>query len=213
MPLIVAGVYALRQPAGPGPAVRFLGLAGWFSLLVAALAYGRGGGTMNIAVRYFDMLLIGCWLNGLAVLWLWPVPGAARRVSWLAAGLAACLLPMLAGLAYWNRPAAIHSTVVTLQSLRDQRDGAVRDFISTNDPAVFQREPWMSSAFPHLPYTIDLLRDPLMRPVLPPSLQPDGRAGPLSRAARWITGQWHGLLAIGAVLLAVGGWRRTRVTV
>jgi hypothetical protein len=111
-------------------------------------------------------------------------------------------------LAYWNRPAGIRATVADMQNIRQLRDGAVRDFMATNDPAVFHRYDWMGSRFPHLPYTIELLRDPLMRPALPPSLQPDGRAGWLSQAALGLTRHWRWLLVAGAGLLALGGWRR-----
>lgn len=202
-PFLMAGLYALRQPARPGPAACFLGLAAWFWLLLAALAYGRGGGEMRIAVRYFDMLVIGCWLNVAAVLWLWR----EKHPTWLLGALAICLLPALSGLAYWNRPAGIRSTVESQGLVARLRDDVVRDFLKSDDPAVFKRYDWLDSRFPHLPYTIDILRDPLMRPALPPSLQPDGRAGWLSRVALGVTRQWRGLLVAGVGLLAVGGWR------
>ena len=208
VPFLVAGVHALRQPAGPGPAARFLGLAAWFWLLLAALAYGRGGEAMSIAVRYFDMLVLGSWLNVAAVLWLWRERAGGSRAIWVAAGLAVCLLPMLGWLAYWNRPAGIRSTVESVGLVARLRDDVVRDFLKTNDPAVFKRYDWLDSRFPHLPYTIELLRDPLMRPALPPSLQSDGRAGWLSRLALWLTQQWRWWLAAGGGLLALGGWRR-----
>jgi hypothetical protein len=126
----------------------------------------------------------------------------------LSGGLAICLLVMLSGLAYWNRPAGIRATVTDTQNIRQLRDGAVRDFLTTNDPAVFQRYDWMGSRFPHLPYTIEILRDPLMRPALPPSLQPDGRAGWLSQAALGLVRRWSWLMVAGTGLLALGSWRR-----
>lgn len=212
VPFVVAAIYALRRPAGPGPAACFLGLAAWFWLLLAALAYGRGGETMSIAVRYFDMLVLGSWLNVAAVLWLWREKFAGARTRWLAAGLAACLLPMLGWLAYWNRPAGIRSTIESQGLVARLRDDVARDFLKTNDPAVFKRYDWLEFRYPHQPYTIDLLRDPLMRPVLPPSLQPDGRAGWLSRAALAVTRQWRWLLAAGLGLLALGGWRQRAFT-
>lgn len=204
LPFVIALVVALRRPSGPGPGALFLGLAAWFWLLLAALAFGRGGGEMSIAVRYFDMLVIGCWLNVAAVLWLgqsgWP--RAAMAV------LALSLLPMLGWLGYWNRPAGIRSTVETVGLVARLRDDVVRDFLKTDDPAVFKRYDWLDSRFPHLPYTIEILRDPLMRPALPPSLQADGRAGGLSRAAAAAAGGWRWVLAAGVVMLAAGGWRR-----
>jgi hypothetical protein len=206
LPLIAGIIFAWRQPGGSGPAARFLGLAAWFFLLLAALAYGRGGGSMQIAVRYFDILVIGCWLNGLAVLWLWQT--GSQRMRRLAGILALSALAMFGGLAYWNRPAGIRATIADMQNIRQLRDGAVREFLATNDPAVFQRYDWMGSRFPHLPYTIEILRDPLMRPALPPSLQPDGRAGWLSRAALGLVHRWSWLLVAGAALMALGGWRR-----
>ncbi len=208
VPFVLAGIYALRRPAGPGPAACFLGLGAWFWLLLAALAYGRGGGTMSIAVRYFDMLVLGCWLNVAAVLWLWREKFAGARSGRLAAALAVCLLPMLGWLAYWNRPAGIRSTIESQGLVARLRDDVARDFLKTNDPAVFKRYDWLESRFPHQPYTIDLLRDPLMRPVLPPSLQPDGRAGWLSQAALALARRWSWFLAVGAGLLGFGGWRQ-----
>lgn len=207
VPFVVAGVYALRRPAGPGASACFLGLGAWFWLLLGALAYGRGGETMSIAVRYFDMLVLGCWLNVGAVLWLWREKAGGSRTGWLAAVLGLCLLPMLVWLAYWNRPAGIRSTIGSVGLVARLRDDVARDFLKTDDPAVFKRYDWLDSRFPHLPYTIDILRDPLMRPALPPSLQLDGRAGWLSRAALWATLQWRGLLVAGGLLLVLGSWR------
>ncbi len=210
LPFVVAATYALRRPAGPGPAACFLGLGAWFWLLLAALAYGRGGETMGIAVRYFDMLVLGCWLNVGAVLWLWRERVGGVRAAGLAVALALCLLPAWSWLGYWNRPAGIRSTIESVGLVARLRDDVARDFLKANDPAVFKRYDWLDSRFPHQPYTIDLLRDPLMRPALPPSLQPDGRAGWLSRVALDLTHQWRWLLAAGVLLLVLGGWRREK---
>jgi hypothetical protein len=203
VPFLAAGFYALSRRTGTLPAALFLGLAAWFWLLLAALAYGRsGGGEMRIAVRYFDILVIGCWLNFVAALWL----ACALRRPLVTMGLALCLLPLVGGLAYLNRPAGIRSTLETLQLVRQLRDGAVRDFLATDNPAVFERYDWMQSTFPHLSYTIELLRDPLMRPALPPSLQPDGRAGTLSRGAFWLARHWWLVVVAGLASLMAGGW-------
>jgi hypothetical protein len=206
LPLAIAVIPAIRRgDEGRQPRL-LLALALWLLGLMAALTIGRGGGAngMFIATRYQDILVLGCWTTILAVLWRWERSrgflGCAGAVL-----LALCLIPMAAGLWRLNAPERIRDYARIQTAYIAKHDDTVREFMRTNDPAVFERDPVIRSAFPHLGFTMDILRDPAMRPALAPSLQPDGRADWLSRmaliivnAAPWIVGIALALLALTA---------------
>ncbi len=179
------------------------GLLLWLYLLVAAIAFGRGGAAAGVLVanRYMDVLVVGCWLNLLAVLALaGELPGGGWR---RAVGL--CLLPAWLGLAAANAPGRLESVAQTERDYRMRHDATVREFRRTDDPAVFERDPAVRQAFPHLPFTIELLRDRRMDPVWPASLQPERRAGPLSWLALRMVRAGGWLVAVGTALLLAAG--------
>jgi hypothetical protein len=173
---------------------------------MAALAIGRGGGAagMFIATRYQDILVLGCWLTLVVVL----RRGEQVR-SWSgrtgAVLLALCLVPMAAGLWRLNAPSRIRDYAQTQREYIAKHDDTVRAFMRTNDPAVFERDPIIRSAFPHLTFTIDLLRDPAMQPVWPASLRSDGMAHWLSRLAASLVAAAPWIVGIALTILAVGG--------
>lgn len=175
----------------------------WGACSCFAIAYGREITAETIGVRYLDGLILGLLVNFVALLRLQARMKDWRRWAWRV-GL--CIWIGCAGLGLWmhNRPDRL------APALKYQRDQAVeqreivRDFLATSDPARLEEFAAKSHRFPHLNYTLIFLRDPQVRPLLPPSLTPDGRAGPLSRGAVIIAGLWPWVLGSGAILLLVG---------
>jgi len=215
IPLAAMAVLACRRgEAGRVPRL-LLTLEIWLLGLMAALAVGRGGNPvgMFIATRYQDILVLGCWGNVLAVLWLSQSAGTGRRRLW-GFVLPLSLIPMVLGLLQLNAPEHFRTYAQIQKDYIARHDATVREFLQSNNPAVFERDPVIRSAFPHLNFTIELLRDPQMRPALPPSLQPDGRSGPLSRIAMAAVQSAPSILlsgctfALGAIGLQL--WRRRK---
>lgn len=202
LPLLMAVGWAFLRRRETARAWLLLGLAVWLWLLAGALAFGRGGGQdgIHVATRYIDILVIGCWLNLMATLWFGCRLGMRRGA--LALGL--CLLPVLFGLGYWNLPGRVGAYGNLQRDYIARHDAVVREFLQQGDPQVFERDPIIRSAFPHLSFTMGLLKDPIMRPAWPASLQPDGRAGWLSQAARVVI-RWSSLFTVAGFGLAAAG--------
>ena len=204
LPLFVAVGWAFFRRRETTHAWLLLGLAAWLGLLTGALAFGRGGGQDGIlvATRYMDILVIGSWLNLMATLWLGCRLGMRRG----ALMLGFCLLPVLGGLGYWNLPGKVSAYGDLQRDYIARHDAVVHEFLQQGDPQVFERDPVIRSAFPHLSFTVGLLKDPVMQPAWPPSLQPDGRAGWLSQAARGVVHWSRLLVVVGLGLTLIGGF-------
>lgn len=207
VPLLVMAFRALRGAKSQGLPWVVLGLGLWVQGMMAALAFGRGGGgdDMFIATRYQDVIIMGCWTNLLAVFGLWEV-ARHKRQHIAAVVLSACVLPMIVGLVRLNSPSRIQEYARNQRAYIDKHDNTVREFLRTDDPAVFERDSAIRSAFPHLGFTIDVLRDPALIPILAPSLHAEQRTGPLSRAALIIVDNAWPILFFGVflMLLALG---------
>ncbi len=185
----------------------------WAFCTAFAIAYGREITPQTIGARYYDILLLGLFANGLALALLarrWP--DWRRWLGW-AAGLAwlGC-----AGWGLWiyNRPARLVPMFEQQYQLAVEQRQVTRDCLVSNDPAKLQAFADRSHRFVSFPMVLEFLRDPKVRDVLPPSLTADGRMGPLSRLARRIAAGWALVLGAG-VLCLLGGlvqlrWREPK---
>ncbi len=203
LPLAIVAVRML--PHGPrDPASGLLVAAGaWVVLVVLAIAFGRGAHPDAIAVRYYDIVVLGVFLNALALARLLAPARGGRRL--LAAGLAAVwLLAVGSSLYRMNRPAEVGPELAAHRAQDEKQAAAIAILMRTRDPAALAADPSVRSRFPHFQLAVDLLLDPGMRPCLAPSLTADGRAGPLSRLAPRIAAGWWALMAAGVACLAAG---------
>jgi hypothetical protein len=192
---------------------RVVALGLWVAGIAFAIAYGRELTPQTIGARYYDVLLLGLLANALAAVLLlrrWP---DGRRWLGLAVGLGwlAC-----AGWGLWtyNQPSRLVPMFDQQYQLAVQQRQVVKDFLGSNDAAPLQAFADTSHRLPNFEITVDFLRDPKVRDLLPPTLTTDGRAGPLSRLARHIANGWP-LLFGAAVLCLAGGaiqlrWREEK---
>lgn len=203
LPLAATAAWALRR-SQPDPAAELLlAVGGWVVLIISAIAFGRGAHPSEIAVRYFDIALLGVYVNGLALMRL--VAGAPRLGRQLAGGLAVAWIVAVGSSLYgMNRPAEVGPQLATHREGAERQAAAIGRLMRTRDPAALSADPSVRARFPHLQLAVDLLLDPGMRPCLAPSLTADGRAGPLSRFAPRIAAGWWLLMAAGGLCLATG---------
>ncbi len=180
----------------------------WVACIASAIAYGRGITPETIGVRYFDVLTVGLFISSLAIIRIgqrltrWP------RVFWRVGALV-WLLWLGSGLWRQNDPGALGPLFKFQHDLALEQRQVTKEFLVSSDPAKLQELEDRSHRFPHFQYTVDFLRDPKVPPFLPPSLTPDGHAGPLSHLAVRIAAGWTGVLGLGALLLVVGVlWQR-----
>lgn len=180
----------------------------WIFFVAFAIAYGRFITAETIGVRYFDVLLVGIFANGLGVLQLWAANG--RRFPRLKFAFGAAWF-IGVGVAFWQINNPVHSGAM----LRQQKEYAmeqknvVRGFLSSDNVIPMREFENRTRRFPHFDLTLKLLRDPEVRPLLSPGLSTDARKGPLSRLAPAVSKMWGGWMGIGVCLLLFGARRAT----
>ena len=206
---LLGAVWRNQDPSGAG-ADRVIGATGlWVAAIACSMAFGRALNSSNIGVRYYDVLLVGLFINLLALFRLGPRLAGGRRLLWAGLGVA-WLLVVATGLGRRNQPGDLGPLLQSQYELAITQRELVRDFLRTSDPARLQEFARTSHRFPHFQITVDFLRDPKVPPLLPPSLTPDGRAGPLSRLAVQVAAGWPWILAAGMLLMLAGVLRSVR---
>lgn len=175
----------------------------WVAGIAFSIAYGRALTAGNIGVRYYDLLLLGLLMSFLALVRIGLRLTHWRRLLW---GTMGCgwLLLVAAGVWNYNRPERLGPMFKYQHDLAIEQRQLVRDFLVSSDPAKLQEFEQTAHRFPHFQITLDFLRDPKVPPFLPPSLTPDGHAGPLSRLAVRTAARWPWVLGAGVLLLVAG---------
>ena len=206
--LLFNGWWKRDEVRGAGD--RLVGTMGlWVSTIAFAIAYGRALTSENIGVRYYDVLVLGLFVN---------IPALARicsrQISWhrlLWGGLgSAWLIAVAGGLWHHNRPADLGNMFKFQRDQAIEQQGVVRDFLVSNDPAKLQEFENKTHRFPHFKITLDFLRDPKMPALLPPSLTPDRHENRLSRLSRTVAAKWPWVIGLGVLLGVVGAIIRAR---
>ena len=173
-PWVVSLVYWWRHredkhAAGDG-LIGAMGL--WVASMVFAIAYGRGVTADNIGVRYYDVLILGLFINIPALIRLSGRQAASwRRLLWSGVGCA-WLIVLTIGLWQHNRPENLANMFNYQHGLAIEQRKVVREFLVSNDAAKLQEFENNSHRFPHFQITLDFLRDPKVPALLPPSLTP-----------------------------------------
>lgn len=139
----------------------------WFGLIVGIIAYGRGSTPGAIAVRYFDVLVIGLSLNAWALL-VALQRGLWRRACWVGAGV--WLLVAVVALGRINTPRELHGVFEARAQFYSRQTAAIRNYLASGDEAWLERDSLVRHFFPHYQFTKDVLNDPLLRRRLSPSL-------------------------------------------
>lgn len=182
----------------------------WVAGILFSIAYGRTISAATIGVRYFDVMFMGVFVNGVALLGI--IGPRPIRAVWGWRTLAVVWLAG-AGVAFWsvNHPARAGAMLREQKRLALEQREVVAQFISSGDVAILEEYDRRTHRFPHFQLTVDLLRDPKVTPHLPPGLAGDGAAiGPLSRIAPIITSSWKLWLGAGLALWAAGLWAGRR---
>ena len=175
----------------------------WIVLLAFAIAYGRAITPATIGVRYHDVMLVGLFVNLLALIRLIARPSAWARWAWSALALA-WLAAVGSGLWEYNKPGMLRPLLEFQRSLALEQARVVRAFMVSNNVAELTEYAGRSGRFPHLKITIELLQDERVYPYLPPSLARGGASGRLSQVIPGLTAGWSFLVGAGVVLLLAG---------
>jgi hypothetical protein len=188
--LVVMGRMARRRPARTGEDFVLL-LGGWAAANALAMAWARGGAPEFqagiVPSRYVDFLV----LLPLANTWCAIVLAAEALNPWRTRARVLTAL--------WCVFLFIGWLGVSLEAWRDvvqpriqDRLAPVRvmvDFQASGDGRVFIGQPQLYVPHLNLQLMMNVLYDPRLQGVLPPSLQPQRPMGPLSRGVRMLMGQ------------------------
>ena len=165
-------------------------VGGWSAAIGLATAWVRGGSgelAAGLPSRYVDFIV----LLPLANVWCAVVlarEAVARGVG--SARLVAGAWGVFLFVGWLGLSAEVMRGLV-LPRARDREAPVrlMRAFQATGNAAVFDGQPKLLVAHPNLDSVRAVLSDPRMRGALPPSLQPEIPAGPLSRGVRAVLGQ------------------------
>ncbi|MEY4938639.1 MAG: hypothetical protein RIQ93_374 [Verrucomicrobiota bacterium] len=177
-----------RRVAAPGEDF-ILALGGWALAVGAAAAWARGGGgelAAGVPSRYVDFIVLLPLANALCL------PGLLARATERARVITRSLVIVWAvflGIG-WLGLSLQMTRRILLPRMRDQAAPVrlLQAFQRTGDAAVFDGQPRLLVPHTNLDVVRAVLADPRMRGVLPPSLQPDLKPGPLSRGVRVVLG-------------------------
>lgn len=175
----------------------------WVGGMAFAIAYGRAVTPTTIGVRYYDVLVLGLVVNVLALA-LFASSGPPRFRRWWVAIGAVWLAVVGTGLWHYNEPGELQALFKFQHDYALEQRQLVKEFLVTDNPAQLQEFANASGRFPHFQLTLELLRDPDVRSLLPPSLTVDGHAGVLTWIARRIARGWTLVFGAG-VLGLIGG--------
>ena len=175
----------------------------WMTCSCFAIGYGRELSPETIGARYFDGLVLGLFVNFVVILRIVARLRQVRRVAWMGGGL---VWIFAAGWGLWNYnlPEKLGPLFKYQHDLAIEQREIVRDFLVSDNPARLLAFANTTHRFPHMEYTLVFLRDPKVLPLLPPSLTPDGHAGPLSRLAVQIAAGCWFLLGLGVISWLAG---------
>ncbi len=173
----------------------------WVLFHFAALAYSRGADAPWAASRYVDVIVVGVWVNALALAW-WrsrsqmESPPRHQRIARAAA---------LAGFACTVVGLGIHVTHIFEHELPEHREtlarstATTRAFLASGNPAILH-EGEIPHQYPDM--FAQTLSQAEIKRILPASLQLEPRSpGPLSRAADYLTHHALFLVIAGFALL------------
>ena len=195
-PVLILGVRLLTERPGLDDRRWFaLALAGWLTLQLVALSYGRPGGTPES--RYSDIFLIGVALNAAA--WLRLLRTAPSRGLLFVASV--WLFAVLLGAGQKATNNVIDGISARVRAGQIQTEN-VRKFVETGDFAHLAGKPQLHIPFPSAERLRDLLADPKLRAILPPALT----GAPESRAKTVILTHGPMLLPLGLALLLLAAF-------
>jgi hypothetical protein len=146
----------------------FLAFGAWLALQIVAVAYGRAAWTQ--APRYVDLFAAGLLLNGACVLSFVRLSLDSPRARLVTVG-AACwitLVLVFAGQRAVNdlpRDLAFHDELAGIRTLR------LKDYLRTGDFADLASGPAGYIPYPSAERLRDMLAQPSIREMLPPSLR------------------------------------------
>lgn len=172
----------------------------FFTLFVAlqilAMGYFRGGDGVPPANRYWEILILGIWLNGMAVLYL--LNTATKYFMKLAIVWLFVMAVGMASLAY-------QSISIDLPERKDQSLTAqvlIVEFLSNGDPKIFDERSALHISHSNRTELQSILSMPLIRKILPSALEGDSEDSLDSfkvflMKAKWVLG------IVGLLLLVI----------
>lgn len=167
LPLMLTAIrLMIERPAIDDRRWLYLGAGAWVGLQVVSLAYGRATGVW--APRYFDIFTLGLVVNAVCLLHLQLTARPARmRLAMLATAIWFGVVLSGAGQKALNRVTA-ELAVKRAMSLTQQTN--LMNYLATGDFAHLSNKAPFDIPHPSAEFLRDIVTDPVIRAILPPSL-------------------------------------------
>jgi len=171
LPVVLLALPPQKSKSGDGKWLFLLAFGLWIGGQIAAIAFARGGANHGYTERYLDLLGLYCLagfvgLNALSQReWRW------RKMGLVVGGYSLLWLIVVGTGLYhhsfsdnWLRRSAKHR--------HNEQIRLIRDFIETDNPAVFAGVSPLHVSYPKVARLVKMLRDPTLKSILPVSIRP-----------------------------------------
>lgn len=200
LPFIVITARALLTRGQRPVAEQFaLGLGLWLLLQIAAMAFGRYG--VGIASRHTVILSLGIPLNLFCAMLLWQSHDQNRRSRILKMAIVGLWIgQFVPGLWALSRQAILVEAPLQ-KHYYTQCEKNVKAFIRSDNIAELEAKPMFEIPYPDAHSLAAFLRNPAMRAILPPGINPAPIEGAGSKAAAGLVKLWAYIFWSGFALM------------
>lgn len=167
-PYAWAGVQVVRQRMTDPIGIAAFSIGAWVAMQALAMSYVRGHEIDHIATRYTEILVFGVLINAyFAIRYFFQSPNRSRLVTLATSSL---LILYTSGMA--ARTVQGLGEMVSRAALSRIQISNVLHFINSGDLAEFRKQPLYHVPYPDADRLAMMLRDPIVRDILPPSIRP-----------------------------------------
>lgn len=190
-PFVLLLIKALRHSGVP---IFLLALGGFITLQILAMGYFRGGLNIPIPNRYWEILIVGIWLNGMSLFFIMrnslSRPVKAFAFAWMFVAIVG--LSATAFESFSEGLPGRKAESLTTQSL-------ITEYLETGNREVFAGFSIYEVSYPDTERLIDILNQPVVRDLLPGSL--GGSSADNLAGVRNVLFRLHWLMILGGLCL------------
>ena len=190
-PFVLLLIQVFRHSGVP---VFLLALGGFIALQILAMGYFRGGLNIPVPNRYWEILIVGIWLNEMSLVFIMR-NSVSRPVKAFALVWAFIAIVGLSATAFESFSEGLpgrKAESLTAQSL-------ITEYLDTGNREVFAGYSIYEVSYPDTDRLMDLLNKPVIRDLLPGSL--GGSSEDNLTSARNVLFRLHWLMILGGLCL------------
>lgn len=157
-----------------------LGIGLFVVIQIVAMAWLRGADGVPPSNRYWELLLLGIWINGVCLVYL--LRGSCSIVlKALAATWIVCMTLGMSGLAHDS----ISGGLPERKAQSELAGKLIREYLTSHDPTVFSGYSGLEISYPDRDALLRIISDPTVEQLLPSRIN-GGTPGRLSVNIHWL---------------------------